>query len=148
MKVKHKRLTIGIASIASIDLAGFVTMIANPDLTERVIPALAAVQIFGFVAIAAIIVMGKRDYTLGGEDGSESGATGKLWVPWLFGFIALLSFMRAGLALVYIAGEEGHKHSWFGSIAGTVMGCFFLWLAILAGRSAPRRKSREKISGL
>jgi hypothetical protein len=140
-------LIAGFASIAILDFAGLITMIANPDLTARVIPALAAVQIFGFVAIAVIVVKGKREYISTEEADRDNARTGKEWVPWLFGFLALMSFMRVGLALLYIAGEEGHSHSWFSLIAGTAMGCVFLWLAILAGRSASRRRAKQKTSG-
>jgi hypothetical protein len=147
MKAKHKRLIIGVASIATLDLVGLITMISNPVLTERIIPALGAVQIFGFVAIAAIVVTSRREYTSETEADKEHGSTGKQWVPWLFGFLALLSFLRAGLALLYIAGEEGHSHSWFSPISGMAMGCFFLWLAVSAVRSASRRESKGKIGG-
>jgi hypothetical protein len=122
-------------------------MVADPDITARVIPALGAVQIFGFVAIAAILVTTRRDYTSAVETDRETDSTGKQWVPWLFGFLALLSFMRVGLALLYIAGEEGHRHSWFSPIAGAVMGGFFLWLAFLAGRSASRGEPTGKATG-
>jgi hypothetical protein len=134
LKTTRKRLIIGFALLAVLDLAGFITMFVNPELTERVIPALVGVQLLGFAAIAAIVVTGKRELTsvVVGNDGL--GMTGKGWVPWLFGFLALLSFLRVGLALLYIAGEEGHKHSWFSPIAGAMMGGFFLWLAIKSGR--------------
>jgi hypothetical protein len=138
LKAKHKRLIIGFASIAALDLAGFITMVANPDLTARVIPALVGVQIFGFVAIAAIVVTSKREYTAAADADKATERTSQRWVPWLFGFLALLSFLRVGLALLYIAGEDSHRHSWFSPIAGTAMGCFFLWLAVLARRSASR----------
>jgi hypothetical protein len=138
---------IGFASMAILDLAGFITMFANPDLTARVIPALALVQILGFVTIAAIVVTSRRELISEVEASRGPGGTIQQWVPWLFGFIALTSFMRVGLALLYIAGEERHKHSWFSPIAGAVMGCFFLWVAIKTGRSAPRKKSQEKTDG-
>ena len=147
MKAIHKRLMIGVASIATLDLAGFLTMFANPDLTARVIPALACVQIFGFVAIAAIVVKSKREHTSEVEADGEVGGTGRQWVPWLFGFLALVSFLRVGLVLLYIVGEDGHSRSWFSPIAGAAMGCFFLWLAVSAGRSASRRESKGKASG-
>ena len=136
MKAKYKPLFIAIASLAAFDLAGAATMTVNPDLTPRVIPALVGVQILGFITIAAIFVRSKREAKADGEP----GRTGKEWVPWLFGFLALLSFLRVGLALLYIAGEDQHSRSWFSPIAGTAMGCFFLWLAVLAGRSAPKGK--------
>lgn len=130
MKTKHKRLIVGIASVAAIDLAGFTTMVVDPDLTARVIPALVAVQIFGFVAIAAIVVTSRQEYLSAEEANRESGGTGRQWVLWLFGFLALLSFLRVILALLYIAGEAGHRHSWFSPIAGAVIGSFFLWIAV------------------
>lgn len=128
MKAKHKRVIIGFATIAVLDLAGLFTMLADPDLTARVIPALGAVQIFGFIAIAAIFMMSGGQYISTAEADSMSG--GRQWVPWLFGFLALLSFLRVLLALLYIAGDQGHRHSWFSTIAGTVMGAAFLWVAI------------------
>lgn len=141
MKTKHKRLVLGFATIAALDFAGLVTMVANPDLTERVIPALGCVQIFGFVAIAAIFVTSRREYISTSEEDREADGTGKQWVPWLFGFLALLSFLRVILALLYIAGEGVHRHSWFSPIAGAVMGCFFLWLAVKARPIASKEKT-------
>lgn len=138
MKNKNKRLIVVVALLAALDVTGFITMVANPDLTARVIPALVGVQILAFLAIAAIILRSKEDYTAAAETDSGPGGKGKQWVPWLFGFLALVSFLRVGLALLYIAGAERHRHSWIGPIAGTAMGCFFLWLAILAGRSGSK----------
>lgn len=143
MKAKHKRLIVGFVTLAAIDVAGFITMVANPDLTARVIPALVGVQILGFVAIAAIVVISKREYISAGGAESEAEGTGKQWMPWLFGFLALLSFLRVILALLYIAGEQGHRHSWFSPVAGAVMGCFFLWVAMKTNSSA----SKGKLSG-
>ncbi len=144
MKAKNRRLIIGVATLAALDLAGFITMVSNPDLTARVIPALVGVQILGFVVIAAIVVTSRQEYVLAGTVDGEPGQTGKQWVPWLFGFLALLSFLRAIFALLYIAGEEGHKHSWFSPIGGAVMGCFFLWLALKARPSASKGKPDRK----
>jgi hypothetical protein len=122
-------------------------MVVDPDITARVIPALVGVQILGFVVIAAIVVTSRRDYTSAVEADREPERAGQQWVPWLYGFLALLSFLRVGLALLYIAGEEGHRHSWFSPIAGAVMGGFFLWLAFLAGRSASRGEPTGKATG-
>lgn len=146
MKSKHKPLIIGIATLAVFDLAGFITMVANPDLTARVIPALVGVQILGFIAIAAIVVKSRRENISAGVD-SEPGGTGRQWVPWLFGFLALMSFLRVGLSILYIAGETWHRYSWVAPTAGAAMGCFFLWLAVVASRSASKRGSKERTSG-
>jgi hypothetical protein len=143
LKARNKRLIIGFASLAVFDLAGFVTMVANPDLTARVIPALAGVQILGFIAIAITFVVSRQEYIPVEKPDGEVEGTGKQWVPWLFGFLALLSFLRVVLALLYIAGEEGHRHSWLSPIAGVVMGCFFLWVAVLARRSGSKRASKQ-----
>jgi hypothetical protein len=130
LKTKHKRLIIGLASIAALDFAAILTMFADPDLTERVIPALGAIQIFGFVAIAVIVSTSRQEDTLVADADREPERAGRQWLPWLFGSIALLSFMRVGMALLFIAGNEGHRHSWFSPIAGAAMGCFFLWMAV------------------
>ena len=147
MKAKHKRLLIGVVSLAACDFAGVIAMVLDPDITARAIPALVGVQILGFVVIAAIIVTGRREYTSAVVADRETEGVGQQWVPWLFGFLALLSFLRVGLALLYIAGEEGHRHSWFSPIAGAVMGGFFLWLAVLARRSASSGESKAKATG-
>jgi hypothetical protein len=140
LRPSHKRLIIGIVSIAVLDFAGLITMIANPDLTSRVIPALAGVQIFGFVAIAAIIVVGRQEIISADKD--SRGTTTQL-VPWLFGFLALLSFLRVILALLYIAGEQGRSHSWFSPVAGAAMGCAFLWLAFKTRPLALKRTAKQ-----
>jgi hypothetical protein len=137
---------IGLASLAAIDFAGFVTMVADPELTARVIPALAGAQILGFVVIGFAVVTGSQEFNSPPGDANEPRSAGKQWIPWLFGFLALLSFMRAGLALLYLAGEEAHRRSWVSPITGAVMGSFFLWLAILAGRSGSKARSKEETS--
>lgn len=147
MKTKYKRLIIGFASLGTLDLAGFVTMVANPDLTARVIPALFVVQIFGFIAIAFSVVASKQEYTSAEVMDRDFAGIGRQWVPWLFGFLALLSFLRVILALLYIAGEEGHSHSWFSPIAGAVMGCFFLWVAVRTIPLALGGKPKGKTGG-
>jgi len=117
-------------------------MVVDPDLTERVFPALVGVQIFGFVAIAAIFVLSRRLDASTVEDDGGPGTTAKEWMPWLFGFLALLCFIRVGMAILYIAGEEWHRGSLIPPIAGIAMGCYFVWLAISAGRSGPERARR------
>lgn len=138
MRPLRKRLIVGLAWIAVLDLSGLITMVANPDLTARVIPALFGVQILGFVAIAAIVVTSKREDIAPEKPGREFGKA-KQSLPWLFGSVALTSLLGAALELLSIAGKEG-RHSWFGLIAGSAMGCFFLWLAIMSRRSASRSK--------
>jgi hypothetical protein len=146
VKSRYKPLVIGIATLAVFDLAGFIVMVANPDLTARVIPALVGVQLLGFIAIAAIVVTSRREYISAAEADREPGGTGRQWMPWLFGFLALVSFLRVGLSILYIAGEAWHRYSWIGPVAGAAMGCFFLWLALLAGRSISKQGSKGKIS--
>lgn len=146
MKPKHKPLIIGIATLAVFDLAGFITMVANPDLTARVIPALVGVQILGFIAIAAVVVKSRREKISAGVD-TETGGTGRQWITWLFGFLALMSFLRVGLSILYIAGETWHRYSWVAPTAGAAMGCFFLWLAVVASRSASKCGSKGRTSG-
>jgi hypothetical protein len=143
LKPRNKRLIIGVALIAVLDLAGLVTMIADPDLTARVIPALFGVQIFGFVAIAVIIAASKQEYVAAEEADRQSGGGGRQWVPWLFGFLALLSFLKVILALLYIAGEMGHSHSWTSPIVGATAGCFFLWVAVKTRPLASKGKPKE-----
>jgi hypothetical protein len=136
----------GVASIAVLDLLGVVMMVVTPDLTERVIPALVGVQIFGFVAIAFIVVMGRKEDIATEKANIQDEGIGKQWVPWLFGFLALLSFLRAGFSILYIAGETWHRYSCVAPITRAGMGCFFLWLAVVASHSATKRESKEETS--
>jgi hypothetical protein len=145
VKSKYKPLIIGVATLGAFDLAGLITMVADPDLTARVIPALVGMQILGFIAIAAILVTSRRENISAGIE-REPGGPGRQWVPWLFGFLALVSFLRTGLSILYIAGEAWHKYSWVAPTAGAVMGCFFLWLAVLASRTSSKRGSRGRTS--
>ncbi len=117
------------------DFIGFIVMFTYPNLTPRVIPALAGVQIFGFIAMAILVVTTRRDYISPEPGRSVSAATGNEWVPWLFGFLAMVSFLRVILAIFYIAADTGKRHSWFSPVAGALMGCFFLWLALKTVRS-------------
>jgi hypothetical protein len=51
---KFKPLVIGFIALGILDILGGVTMVANPDWTERIIPALVAIQLFGFLVIAFV----------------------------------------------------------------------------------------------
>lgn len=51
---KFKPVVIGFIALGVLDILGVVTMVANPDWTERIIPALVGIQLFGFVVIAFV----------------------------------------------------------------------------------------------
>ena len=51
---KFKPLVIEIIALSVLDAIGIITMVTNPNCTERIIPALVAVQLLGLVVIAFI----------------------------------------------------------------------------------------------
>ena len=54
MNPKFKPIVIGFVSLGILDILGVVAMVANPELTERIIPALVAVQLLGLLVIAFV----------------------------------------------------------------------------------------------
>ena len=142
-RTTRHRLLIAIGSLVIIDLTGFITVVADPELTERIIPALFGMQIVGFFVIATVVVTGNQNYVSAMKAGAESRGTQRYirqWVPWLFGFLALLGFLSSGLGLLSMLGEEQHLHSWFNPIAEAATGCIFVLLAIMTGRSVSKTK--------
>ncbi len=66
VKTRYRPIVVGAITLAAFDSSGIITMIVAPNLTPRVIPALAGIQIFGFVVIAFVSIirsqMQKREY--------------------------------------------------------------------------------------
>jgi len=60
---KYKPLVIGMVTLGALDTIGVVSMIVNPDLTERIIPALVAIQIVGFIVIAIVYMIRTQTFT-------------------------------------------------------------------------------------
>jgi len=54
---RYKPLVTGIVALGTLDLVGLVTMIVNPDWTERIIPALVGIQIVGIVTFAIVYMI-------------------------------------------------------------------------------------------
>ncbi len=135
-------MILGIAILAGLDILGVITMIADPDLVERVIPALACVQIFGFVVIAFVSINAHRNDK---ADSSAVQSSSKEWVLWIFGGIALLYFMRAGLAAFAIAADGSHSRGGTDSHGAACHGRLFSPVDLLG--AAVNEKKRIEIKG-
>jgi hypothetical protein len=114
-------------------------MIADPDLTARVIPALVGVQILGVVLIAAISILKSQS----GDGTQGSRGASKEWAIWLFGFLAMLYFFRAVLSIFYMMGNRWHKYQIFVPISEIAITVFLVYLAYLVRRSIRRRTAKE-----
>lgn len=107
MKSKFKPLVIGFISLGILDILGIVTMVANPDWTERIIPALAAVQLLGFVVIA-IVYWGRAQWnemeTSFSSDASTEAERAKKpkWrrVRWLWFAVAVGGILQTPNAII------------------------------------------------
>ena len=104
MASKYKPLFIGILTLGVLDLIGIVTMVANPDWTERIIPALVGIQLFGFIVIAFVYwsraQWNEMETSLSG-DASERAKKPK-WrrMRWLWFAIAVLGILQTPNAII------------------------------------------------
>jgi hypothetical protein len=141
MSFKNKPMMTAIALLATLDVLGIITIVAVPDLTPRLIPALVAVQILGFIGIALTSMRGvpsQENVSL--SDASSSSVSGD-WKFWLVGGFALLFLLRALLAVAYMAGRGWHGHQAFIPGAGFLISCYLLYLAYrLRKRSSLKTK--------
>jgi hypothetical protein len=139
---RRRPLIVAIATLAILDFTGIITMIVSPDLTERVIPALVAIQIFGFIAIAAICLrqMPKENET---NDALTSTSPSRDWRVWFICGLAMLFFFRALLAVAYMAGHGWRGHQVVVPVAGFLISCYLVYLAFAIKRRARERRSAK-----
>jgi len=141
MKSKYKPLLIGIAILFLFDLAAIITMIANPDLTARVIPVLFVIQLLGVIGIPAVyLTQQKRKPT---ESQGTQSRSSKEWLIWLFSGLAVIYLFRALLTIGYMAFHGWHKQPLLGTCAGMAITCYLLYLAF-AIRNRTRKKNHDR----
>jgi hypothetical protein len=139
---RRRPLIVAIVTLAILDFTGIITMILSPDLTERLIPALVAIQILGFIAIAAISLSQrpKKDET---NDAITSTSPSRDWRVWFICGLAMLFFFRALLAVAYMAGHEWRGHQVVVPVAGFLISCYLLYLAFAIKRRAKQRRNAK-----
>ena len=104
---KFKPLVVGFIALGILDILGLVTMVANPDWTERIIPALAAIQLFGFLVIAFVYwsraQWNEMGTSLSGDASTEAERAKKpKWrrVGWLWFAIAVVGILQTPNAII------------------------------------------------
>ena len=107
MNSKFKPLVIGFIALGTLDILCVVTMVANPDWTERIIPALVALQLFGFVVIAIVYwcraQWNEMETSLSGDAPTEAERAKKpKWrrVRWLWFAIAVVGILQTPNAII------------------------------------------------
>jgi len=127
MNKKHKSVIIAVIILVMLDFTTMIAMIISPNLTFRLIPLLVLIQIVGFIAIAAIYLLGNGDSVeLSGKD--ENTSSLKDWRVWLLGWIAMLFFFRALLAIAYMAGHGWRGYQAVGPLVGIIISCYLIYL--------------------
>ena len=142
MQSKYKPLIAGVVTLGALDMTAIVIMIANPALTARVIPALVAIQILGFIAIPVVYLSRRSKQTGTGESHESPSHRSKEWAIWLFSGLAMIYLFRALLALAYVAAHGWHRRQTLVPAAGIAITCYLLYLAF-AIRKRMRTKSSE-----
>jgi small-conductance mechanosensitive channel len=110
MITRRRPLIVAIVALAILDFVGIIAMISSPELTARLIPALVAIQILGFIVIAAICLR-----HVPGDDGAnremKPASPSRDWRIWFICGLAMLFLFRALLAVAYMAsnGWRGHQ---------------------------------------
>ena len=104
---KFKPLVIGLIALGIVDILGVVTMVANPDWTERIIPALVGIQLVGFVVIAFVYwsraQWNEMETSLSGDVStkSESAKKPKLRrTRWLWFAMAVVGVLQTPNAII------------------------------------------------
>jgi len=117
---KYKPLVIGMVTLGALDTIGVVSMIVNPDLTERIIPALVAIQIVGFIVIAIVYMI--RTQTQQGTGTPPVGSTDSLsesekaqrprWrrMRWLWLAIAFFGILQTPIAIISAIHDANTDH--------------------------------------
>jgi len=105
LNTRFKPVAIGFIALAILDSVGVVTMVANPGWTERIIPALVAVQLLGFVVIAfAYWSRAQWNETSLSSDASTGSvrATKPKWrrMRWLWFAIAVVAILQTPHAII------------------------------------------------
>ena len=145
MRSKYKPLLIGIAILFVLDTVAIITMIANPDLTARVIPVLFAIQILGFIGIAAVYLTRQNpDQTE--LQGSQSRSS-KEWLIWLFSGLAMIYLFRAFLTIGYMVVHGWHRQQLLVTCAGIAITCYLLYLAFAVRKRTRKGNSDKKGDG-
>jgi hypothetical protein len=140
MRFKNRPMMTAVLVLAMLDVLGVITMIASPGLTARLIPALVAVQILGFIAIALTSIRNGTSIESASSPNASSSSASSDWKFWLVGGFALLFLLRALLAIAYMAGRGWHGHQALIPGAGFLISCYLLYLAYrLRKRSASRQ---------
>lgn len=140
MTSRRKHLVSVIVSLALLDFTGIGMLFAFPDLTDRVMSALALIQLVGFILI--IVVSMKRD----GNESSYSETVGKdstgykKWLVVLFGGIATLYLLRALLEFLNMSVYGWRRSYGAASIAWIALSIFFFVLAFLTRRAVMNKR--------
>jgi len=144
MITRRRPLIVAIVTLAILDFTGIIAMISSPELTARLIPALVAIQILGFIAIAAICL---RQVPGSDEANGEPNpaSPSRDWGIWFICGLAMLFLFRALLAVAYMAG-----HGWRGQqavvpVAGFLIACYLLYLGFAIKRRNKRRLGEKSL---
>jgi hypothetical protein len=138
MIARRRPLIVAIGTLTMLDVTGVVAMLISPALTARLIPALVAIQILGFIVIAAICL---RQMPRDGEVNSEINSTSPStdWRIWFICGLAMLFLFRALLAVAYMASHGWRGHQVVVPLAGFLIACYLVYLAFAIKRRAKRR---------
>jgi hypothetical protein len=146
MIARRRPLIVAIVTLAIFDFTGIITMILSPDLTARLIPALVAIQILGFIAIAAICLrQGPNEDQA--NDAINATSPSKDWRIWFVCGLAMLFLFRALLAVAYMVAHGWRGHQVIVPVAGFLIACYLLYLAFAIKRRTKRRPNANPPGG-
>ena len=139
----HRRNPIvrGVVVVAILDLICFVSMIANPDWTDRMIPALIGIQMLGFTVIGFVYWNHKVDESDSAEPQQTSSNLVTGFLPWILGFVVLLLVMQAGLELLAAWGQPDHTHGLVWTVRDIVGAAFLAYVIYRMKRKATKEPS-------
>lgn len=141
MLKKYRPLLITVALLVMLDVAVLVAMVARPNWTERLIPALVGIQILFLIIIALVLYVihaSAENWT----SKPQTTAKRNRWVVPLFITLGIFYLVRSLAALVYFALHGGSGTSVIVPLAGLPISMYMFFLARKVINS-PREKTPE-----
>lgn len=143
MLARSRPLIVAIVTLAILDTMGIIAMIISPELTARLIPSLVAIQILGFIVIAAICLrqVPRDDDT---DKEMNPASRSRDWRIWFIRGLAMLFLFRALLAVAWMASKGWRGYQIMVPLAGFLIACYLLYLAGRCRVSQVSHLRREK----
>lgn len=140
---KYRPLIFTAIVLSILDAIAIAAMLVAPELTSRVIPALVAIQIIGFVVIVGFLANRRPWQNRDKESQDQLSKQQSTWAIWLLCGVALLFLFRALLAIIYMLLHGWHSRKLLVPIAGFGVSGYLFYLAYRVAQSIRAKDLHE-----